>query len=271
MDFELQQETFAAEITGLNFASGSEVRLNGAKNITQAEGKELKKLLHKYGVLFIRNQHDLKPEDLEHIARQFGDLRNIDAKPSVTSVSTDNPYIRAQHFDETPVEFPAGWFWHSDTTFLHSRPAVTVLWNHTVPKIGGDTLFADQRMAYSELSKGMRKYIQNLSCMHEIPYWFKNGTGEDQVERAVVGVHPETGESYLNVSEIFTTRIVGLPFEEAKYLLTFLQKHAVNDRWVHRHKWTSGCIAIWDNSSMQHKVIHNYWPAIRSGFRLETG
>ena len=262
MDFELQQETFAAEI---------KIDKYGAKNITQAEGEKLKALLHKYGVLFIRNQYDLNPEDLEHIASQFGPLKNIEAKPSVTSASTDNPYIRAQHYDETPVDFPAGWFWHSDTTFLPDRPAVTLLWNHTVPDKGGDTLFADQRMAYSELSKGMRKYIQNLSCMHEIPYWFKNRTGEDQVERAVVGVHPVTGDRYLNVSEIFTTRIIGLPYEEGKHLLAFLQKHATGDHWVHRHKWTSGCIAIWDNSLMQHKVIHNYHPKIRSGFRIETG
>ena len=125
MDFELLQETFAVEVTGLPQC--------GSKDITPAEGKELKKLLHEYGVLFIRNQHDLTHENLEHIASQFGPLKNIESKPSVTSASTDNPYIRAQNYDETPVDFPAGWFWHSDTTFLPNRPAVTLLWYHIVP------------------------------------------------------------------------------------------------------------------------------------------
>ena len=190
------------------------------------ELKTLRKLLLRFGVIFIRDI-EVDFEGLESLARVFGDLQDISGKPSSTSLPTDNKYIRTMEYDGSPVDFPAGWFWHSEMSYSEVRPSGGLLYMTKVPESGGDTLFADQRKAYSQLSTGMQKYIENLTCVHEVGWWFKNKPKKGTVQN-VVEIHPETGEKYLNVCDVFTTRINGLPFDEAKYLLTFLQNHQLN-------------------------------------------
>lgn len=230
------------------------------------ELKTLRELLLRFGVIFIRDI-ELDFCELESLARAFGELQDISGKPSSTSKPTDNKYIRTMEYDGQPVDFPAGWFWHSEMSYSESRPSGGLLYMTKIPQSGGDTLFADQRAAYSKLSPGMKKYIQNLTCVHEVGWWFKNKPEKGTVQN-VVETHPETGERYLNVCDVFTTRINGLPFDEAKYLLSFLQNHASNDVWTHRHTWTENCLAIWDDRLVQHKAIHNF-NSERVGHRIQ--
>jgi len=226
----------------------------------------LRKLLLRYGVIFIRDI-EVNFEELESLAREFGDLQDISGKPSSTSLPTDNKYIRTMEYDGAPVDFPAGWFWHSEMSYSEVRPSGGLLYMTKVPDSGGDTLFADQRKAYSHLSTGIQRYIEKLTCVHEVGWWFKNKPKKGTVQN-VVETHPETGEKYLNVCDVFTTRINGLPFDEAQYLLSFLQNHASNDLWTHRHQWTKNSLAIWDDRLVQHKAIHNF-NGERVGHRIQ--
>ena len=255
LDVQAKQPGFAGEIT--NF------------DINDIDEKGLRHMLQVYGVIFIRDQCGLDFETLERVMSIFGPLKDISDRPSSNSTATENKYIRTIEYDGRPVDFPAGWFWHAETSYDENRPATGLLYMTNVPPCGGDTLFADQRMAYSQLSLGMKSYVKNLTCMHEVGYWFKNKPKEG-TEQHIVEHHPVTGEPYLNVSEIFTTRINGVPYNEGQYLLSFLKAHATNDLWVHRHTWTEGCIAIWDDRLVQHKAVHNFNRHDRFGYRLTT-
>jgi taurine dioxygenase len=227
-----------------------------------------KELVTRFGVIFIRDI-ELDVNGFEEFAKQFGDMQDISGKPSFTSTTTDSKYVRAMEYDGTPVDFPAGWFWHAEASYLDWRPSGGLLYMTKVPSSGGDTLFADQRTAYNQLSDRMKDYIKDLTCFHEVGWWFKNKP-EAGTEQNVVEIHPVTGERYLNVSEIFTTRINGLPHDEAKHLLSFLREHATNDMWTHRHTWTKNCVAIWDDRLIQHKAIHNFFGRNegRVGYRI---
>ena len=60
-----------------------------------------------------------------------------------------------------------GWEWHSDTSHLEVPSLGSVLVAKIVPPIGGDTLFANQYLAYDSLSEGMKKILgQNLENLN---------------------------------------------------------------------------------------------------------
>jgi taurine dioxygenase len=42
----------------------------------------------------------------------------------------------------------------------------SILYLHTVPPVGGDTLFASQYAAYDALSPGIKTYLEGLTATH---------------------------------------------------------------------------------------------------------
>ena len=55
-----------------------------------------------------------------------------------------------------------GGIWHSDTTYLETPPMGTLLLAREVPPAGGDTLFANQYLAYETLSDGLKQTLADL-------------------------------------------------------------------------------------------------------------
>ena len=57
---------------------------------------------------------------------------------------------------EPDMTVNVGGAWHSDTTYLDKPPIGTMLYAREVPAFGGDTMVANQYLAYEALSPGMR-------------------------------------------------------------------------------------------------------------------
>ena len=55
-----------------------------------------------------------------------------------------------------------GTYWHSDYSYLEIPARATLLYSIQVPKIGGNTLFADQVTAYDDLPESMKTRIDRL-------------------------------------------------------------------------------------------------------------
>ena len=51
----------------------------------------------------------------------------------------------------------AGSYYHTDYSYLQVPARATTLYSRQVPKVGGDTLFADQQQAYDDLPEAMKK------------------------------------------------------------------------------------------------------------------
>ena len=47
-------------------------------------------------------------------------------------------------------------------TYNEHPPKLTMLYAHSAPALGGDTAFANQVLAYEELSVGMRRVVDEL-------------------------------------------------------------------------------------------------------------
>lgn len=161
----------------------------------------------------------------------------------------------------------AGVYWHSDISYKPHPSLGSLLHAQELPSEGGDTLFADQHLAWEALPADLQQRILPLKAEHSYlakyeelraknPWRPKLSQAQiDQVAPAVqpvVRTHPETGRKALFVSEHFTTRIVGLPQDESDALLAELFAHSVKPEFVYRHTWAPHDLVFWDNRSLMH-------------------
>lgn len=165
-----------------------------------------------------------------------------------------------------------GGIWHSDTAYLERPPSATLLVAREIPPHGGDTLFANQYLAYERLSPGMRELLLplraiNSSAMADVSKTREdrlvgNGAGapvEDyEASHPVVRTHPETGRRALYVNCAHTERFDGMTAEESRPLLQYLHAWQVRPELTCRLRWEVGSLAMWDNRCTQHHPINDY-------------
>ena len=137
-----------------------------------------------------------------------------------------------------------------------------------LPKVGGDTLFANMVAAYERLSDEIKEKIENLYASHDIARSLGKGAEElhdkyPPMVHPVVRTHPETKERLIYVNSAFTDHIVDMEPEESQQLLDTLYKTAWNPEVQCRFSWRLGSIAFWDNRSCQHFAVSDYFPEVR--------
>ncbi len=85
----------------------------------------------------------------------------------------------------------------------------------------------------------------------------------------VIRTHPVTGRKVLFVNKGFTARINEVPDAESAAILQFLFHHCENAYFQVRFRWEPHSVAFWDNRCTQHLAIWDYFPQLRSGFRVQ--
>ena len=167
-----------------------------------------------------------------------------------------------------------GWEWHSDTSHLEVPSLGSVLVAKIVPPIGGDTLFANQYLAYDSLSEGMKKMLGQMRAVHSngrilrtldegnTPPRGSEAISADWAEmwatHPVVRTHPETGRKALYVNEMHTERFEEMTVGESQPLLQFLYQHSTQPELTCRFQWEEGSVAFWDNRCVQHLALNDY-------------
>ena len=248
--------SMGAIITGVNLSNG----------IEPEQAAELRALWLDYQIIVIRRQ-ELTPAIQLEIARAFGEpdhypfLKGLEGYPEIT------PVLKRK--DEM-LNF--GGLWHTDTIYQPSPPMATMLYALELPPIGGDTLFANQYMAYESLSEGMKKFLDTLEAVNISGKSRVAKTRSDIMKHASVGLkgdelkathpvvrtHPETKRKSLYVNEAHTTNFVGMTEEESTPILEYLYKHQIKSEFTCRFQWKPGSVAIWDNRCTMHNPINDY-------------
>jgi taurine dioxygenase len=163
----------------------------------------------------------------------------------------------------------AGTYFHTDYSYLDVPARATTLYSIQVPKVGGDTLFANQYAAYDDLSSNMKDRIANLVALHH----YGNRDDLDEGSRTVASVlseeqeqkmawvrhpvarmHPVTGRTALYAVSGSSFGIDGMPDDEARDLLDELKAHATQQKYQLRLKYGVGDVVIWDNASLLHSA-----------------
>ena len=232
----------------------------------------LRGALNRYKVLFFRDQ-DISHDDHVRFGRYFGEL---EGHPVTTTVPGYPEILHIEAADglkvtETtwPLARPAN-KWHSDVTFRERPSFAGILRARKLPPAGGDTIFADTAAVYADLPAEVKAKIDRLRAEHDILQSF--GWRVDEAKRAllraehpprshpVVRTHPETGEKHLFVNHVFTTRILGLPEDEAQALLAYLVDRVKAPEYQVRFRWSPNAIVFWDNRATQHYAVLDYVP-----------
>ncbi|CAN7639468.1 MULTISPECIES: TauD/TfdA dioxygenase family protein [unclassified Variovorax] len=259
-DFEVRpfDAPVGAEIVGLDIG----------RPINEADFRRIHRAHLDHHVLVFRDQQ-ITPDQHIAFSRRFGPLEihvlhqfHLEGHPEILIVSN------IKKADGEPLGLgDAGAYWHSDISYKPHPSLGSLLHAQELPSEGGDTLFADQHLAWEGLSPGMQQRILPLKAEHSYlakyeelraknPWRPKLSQAQiDKVAPAVqpvVRTHPETGRKALFVSEHFTTRIVGLPQEESDALLAELFAHSVKPEYVYRHRWAPHDLVFWDNRSLMH-------------------
>jgi taurine dioxygenase len=257
------------EVRRFDAPVGAEVvGLDISKPINDADFARIHRAHLDHHVLVFRDQR-ITPAQHIAFSRRFGPLEihvlhqfHLEGHPEILIVSN----IKNENGEPIGLG-DAGAYWHSDLSYKPKPSLGSLLHAQELPSEGGDTLFADQHLAFEGLGPALQQRVLPLKAEHSYlakyeelrarnPWRPKLSQQQiDQVAPAVqpvVRTHPETGRKALFVSEHFTTRIVGLPQAESDALLAELFAHSVKPEYVYRHRWAPHDLVFWDNRSLMH-------------------
>lgn len=234
----------------------------------------VREAFYRHEVVYFRGQ---RLSDADHIrfSERFGELRKLKLDQLhaqhpeifvVSNIMEEGKYIGA---------YDAGLFWHTDGAYLKNPHAISALRALEVPvqdgKVLGDTVFASMSAAYDALSDAMKKRLEGLqalqSIIHRHEKTLKEGRKKEynaavkadpEAVHPVVRVHPVTKRKCLYVSEGYTVKILGVPDDESRALVSALTTQCARPEFHYRHNWREGDLVMWDDCSTQHKATFDY-------------
>jgi taurine dioxygenase len=259
----------SARYTPLADGFGLETRDVDLARLDDATFADLERAFYRGQVLAIRAQR-LAPRELVAFARRFGppephviDQFHHPEDPNILILSNRTR-------DGKPVGLAdAGTYFHTDYSYLQVPARATTLYSVEVPKVGGDTLFANQYAAYDDLPEATKRRIDGLIAVHH----YGNRHDQDARSRTVASVlsaeqearmplcthplvraHPVTGRKALYAVSGSSFGIVGMDEDAARALLDELAAHATQPKYVLRFRYGVGDVVVWDNASLLHSA-----------------
>jgi taurine dioxygenase len=255
--------------------------LSGCKLPLRSPGDlgALKRAILEHLVVFIPDQ-DLQISDLEVLADQLGGSCTM---PFIKAIS-GHPHV-TRILREPTDEHNFGNRWHTDLSFAKQPPAYTILFGVEVPEVGGDTIWANQLLAYKLLSSGLQSTLRSLQAVHSARATYGIGgyyqhtaegrsmkidasvTAHDEAVHPAIIAHPETGSPILFVNPVYTVRFNGWTADESAALLNTIYGVATTENITCRLRWASHTLVIWDNRATLHNALDDYRGSRREMYR----
>ncbi|RMO18729.1 Taurine dioxygenase [Pseudomonas cichorii] len=256
------------EVRPLTGKVGAEiVGLDLSKTLNDADFARVHKAHLDYHLIVFRDQH-ITPQQQIDFSRRFGVLQIHVLKQFLLANHPEILIVSNIVENGQPVGLgDAGKYWHSDLSYKELPSLGSMLYAQELPSEGGDTLFADMHLAWETLPQHLREAVEGRSAVHSYTARYAEGhnaaswrptlTPEQlaqvvEVTHPIVRTHPENGRKALFVSEGFTTRIVGLPEDESRQILSEIYAHSVRPEHIYRHQWQPNDMVFWDNRSLIH-------------------
>ena len=235
-------------------------------------------LLLEHGVIFFRNQQ-LDDARLKTFAGRFGTF--FRHPYFLSEGDPDVIVIRRAPGDKRIV----GEDWHSDTPAITAPPMASLLYGEDVPPYGGDTLFANQYLAYDTLSLAMQRMLEGMRAVYSDTRVAGAAVGRNaqsatksredvefrhsQGVHPVVRTHPETGRKALYIIRSLMLHFDGMSTAESDGLADYLYDHSHRPEFTCRFRWEKGSLAFWDNRCTQHAALNDTGPFHRVMRRVQ--
>ncbi len=254
------------KITRFAAPLGAVVEGVDVRDVDDASWKALNEAFCEHHVLVFPGQ-TLTPDEQMAFAARWGELVRhpyaaLDGYPEIIELkNTGKRRDINQH-------------WHSDMTYNAEPPKLTMLYALEAPALGGATAFANQILAYEELSDGLRALVDTLYAEHTAAglagFYREDPAEAPQAVHPVVRTHDESGERALYVCKAFTRKFIGWRNEESQSLLDYLYRHSTRMEFQARHHWQPGDLAMWDNRCLLHYAVHDHGDDPRRIHRVQV-
>ena len=251
---------FGAECSGLDLT----------KPLSSEELRQITDAMDTYGVTVWRNTG---MNDEQHVAfsRNFGYLERVPKRGEgqrmrlpyrelfdASNLDLDGNITR----DPAAIEYRKGdRLWHTDTAFLPQRTSYSLLVARQVPKVGGQTWFADTRQAYADLPEETKQLLEGKIGVNSL-WWSRKQAGADisedeiderfKAEHPLVHVHRGSGRKALFIAA-HTMDVKGMDRQEGRALIKQLIEHSTQPQYVFKVDWNVGDMVIWDNLCTMHR------------------
>jgi taurine dioxygenase len=249
LDFTPLSSEIGVRVSGLN--------LN--QPISEGDAGQLRQALKRHYILLFRQG----PINEEQHIRLMGALGNVIAEAPGSEalfqwVSTD------------PTQYVGGTYpllWHSDGQFTRTGALQAISLNAIEMERNEPTIFSDQVRAARVLPAELRERIKGLELLQAIDL----SSNQERVrcrlsqkaadvplsqfpscKHPLLGTHPYTGEEMLNLSQLFSSHIIGMTDEESDAIFAELELYQYEPSAQYRHDWEVNDLLIWDNVALQH-------------------
>ena len=246
------------DVKPVSGALGAEIEgVDLSKDLSNETFDDIHQAFLDHVVIFFRDQH-IGHEQHKSFGRRFGTL-NI--HPYVKGMDGHPEIMKIVKEPEDRINFGGGW--HSDMSFLEEPALGSILYAKEVPPYGGDTLWANQYLAYEALSDGMKQTLDGLKALHTAKGEYSERGASAQkrqsMDVAVAGDDtPAFEHPVVRTHPAFTEKFTGWTRRESRPLLNFLFDHCTQEPFTCRFRWTNNAIAFWDNRAAQHFALNDY-------------
>lgn len=253
---------FAAEASGIDIS----------QPLAPEQARAIEDAMDQHAVLVFRGQPLTQSQQIA-FAKSFGPLdlglRKLKGGPhrfdyaelaDISNVKADGDLADRQH--AKIVGNVANQLWHSDSSFQKPRAKYSMLSAVVLPTFGGETEFADLRMAYDALPDWRRKQIEGLEAEHYALHsrFLLGDTSYTDAQKEsiaparwpLVQTDPRSGRRILFVG-VHAHEVKGMTLAEGRMLLLDLLEHATQREFVYRHHWQVGDLVMWDNTATVHR------------------
>jgi alpha-ketoglutarate-dependent 2,4-dichlorophenoxyacetate dioxygenase len=259
--------------TPLHPAFGARIEgLDLRRPMTEAEFTVVEAAIHRHGVVVIPGQ-DIDDAQQTEFAIRFGPLETTRAVVDVEKQRLALAHVNdISNLDEKGEILAAddrrrffnlgNRLWHSDSSFKATPAKHSLLHARAIPPEGGETQFADMRLAWEGLAPAQQAELRELVCEHSLIFSRANLGFADYTEaerrrfapvpQRLVRRHVESGRASLYLSA-HIGRIQGMPGPEALMLIRDLTEHATQPHLVYTHRWAVGDLVMWDNRCTMHR------------------
>jgi len=257
----------------LSGALGAEISGIDLKDSSKENYEVINNLLLEHKVIFFRNQNITEEEHIS-LAQNWGPLethayvKGLDKYPKI---------VRIVKTKDEKNQW--GENWHTDVSYNVKPTKAVILKSLKIPPVGGDTCFSNMELAWETLDEEIKKKIKDKKAIHSslgAAFFIDNYKGmqghekknydEYSNEHPIVRTHPETGKKILYVNWTYTKQIIGLEKEESDEILKKIFEHQARLDLTCRFNWTENAVAMWDNRSVIHYALTDFYPERGLGY-----
>jgi len=247
------RQGFGAEILDVDLRRADEATLG-----------EVVATFHRHGAILLRDQV-MTPGDLTDFIARFGEPEDHTLKEFTVEGFPKVYRLSNRVVDGRPIgAHNDGIGWHTDYSYKAEPVMATMLYAVEVPAEGSDTLLADCVAAWNALPPERQAALKGLVLHHSYQHFMSTReygarelsdelkTENPDVFHPLIRTHPADGRKALWPSTGTVIEVMGMPNPGGLELVQELVDFAVQDRFVHRHKWRVGDILMWDNRCTLH-------------------